>query len=608
MRPNTPTRRQRVSHAKPTVESLETRDLLSIFPPITFPLVTANPPDGSGAALAVGDFNRDGRSDLAVNSAAITMGITAGVSALLNSGSDSFVQAPSSAYASIEDSTLLVTDLRGNGIQDIINGSDVFLGNGDGTFSKGTPLPVIPLQLATGNTIVSGKFTNDGHTDLAVLQNGAITILLGNGDGTFRTGQTLLFADGDDALAAGDFLGNGKIDLVVSSPPTLSNNMPPFEIPGSGEVFLGNGDGTFQSGIAGAGGAIALITADLTGNGRSDIVGIFGNGFGGPGSLAVLLSNGDGTFSAMPTLNPTEGFGEVAVTDINGDGIPDLVALGTTGGVSGLILSTFTGDGHGNFTAGKSFNIGNLNLPLTGNLLGVGSFIPGDTSDIVVGPVGNSALVFPVNQTTSLNQACVSQLYLDLLHRAADPTGLNGFTNLLNSGASRTQVALDIEDSLEYRTNEVDGLYEHVLNRAPDSAGLQGWVNFLVDGGTYNAAEAAFIASPEYASHFPDGPQNQSDFVTAVYQTVLNRAPDSAGMQGWLNALNQGTSRSAVALAIISSQEADQQLIETMYLAYLRRNPDPTGLAGFVNMLLSGSTREQVAAIILGSAEYFANL
>jgi cyclophilin family peptidyl-prolyl cis-trans isomerase len=202
----------------------------------------------------------------------------------------------------------------------------------------------------------------------------------------------------------------------------------------------------------------------------------------------------------------------------------------------------------------------------------------------------------------------VRKLYQDLLHRQADPGGLSGWVNLLNQGVNRTQVALDFESSIENRTLEVEGLYAQVLDRAADAGGLQSWVNFLVQGGTLDHAEAFFIASPEYLARLANGPQDNNNFVTDVYQTVLNRAPDPGGLQAWSQALANGASHAAIALDIIQSQESAQDQVEALYATYLHRAADSSGLTAFTTLLLSGAPPELATAIIVGSAEYFTNL
>ena len=126
-----------------------------------------------------------------------------------------------------------------------------------------------------------------------------MSILLGNGDGTFQNQGTYAVDSSPSAIVAGDFNGDGRTDLAVAN--SDDNNV---------SIFLGNGDGTFQNQVTYAVGSdpIALVTGDFNGDGRTDLAvaneGSFdsdGNLIPGTGDVSVLLGNGDGTFQAQVT-------------------------------------------------------------------------------------------------------------------------------------------------------------------------------------------------------------------------------------------------------------------------------------------------------------------
>jgi hypothetical protein len=154
---------------------------------IDFAAPTSYPVGTSPAAIAVGDFNGDGKVDIAV----------------ANSGSDDV---------------------------------SILLGNGDGTFQ-----PAVNYSAGNSPTdIAVGDFNGDGKLDLAVFQSGAnggtvsVSILLGNGDGTFQAPKTLALTASLAFMAIADFDGDKKTDLVVCDSANL-------------DIFIGNGDGTFQA-------------------------------------------------------------------------------------------------------------------------------------------------------------------------------------------------------------------------------------------------------------------------------------------------------------------------------------------------------------------------
>jgi hypothetical protein len=216
------------------------------------------------------------------------------------------------------------------------------------------------------------------------------------------------------------------------------------------------------------------------------------------------------------------------------------------------------------------------------------------------------------------NQAIVSQVFMDLLRRAPDSTGLAFWSSQLNQGQSVAQVALGIENSLEFRTNEVNSLYQCFLNRLPDTAGLSFFVSLLNSqnseesgnfeefrehGGTtaLNAALTLLLGSPEF---FQDQGGTNAGFVTALYQDLLGRAPDSAGAQSYEQALASGLSRAQVVRSFLGSSEFETLEVQRAYEQLLRRNADPTGLQFYTTALSQGQSVDNLVAALVGSPEY----
>ncbi|MGO9084748.1 MAG: FG-GAP-like repeat-containing protein [Candidatus Sulfotelmatobacter sp.] len=234
-------------------------------------------------------------------------------------------------------------DLNGDGKLDLVatNSSDntvsVLLGNGDGTFQTQTTyaVGVNPTNLAIAD------FNGDGRPDLAVTNTNSntISVLLGKGDGTFEKQVQYATGTGPYGIAAADVNGDGKLDLVVtnSSDNTIS-------------VLLGKGDGTFQAAVSYAAGEdpLSVTVGDFNRDGKLDlaVANSIDDRFDGD-VVTILLGNGDGTFSP-PTSYDSNCGNFVTTADFNGDGKLDLAAAGTPGG-EGAGVCIFLGNGDGTF-------------------------------------------------------------------------------------------------------------------------------------------------------------------------------------------------------------------------------------------------------------------
>jgi hypothetical protein len=305
----------------------------------TFALSAVSYAPGS---IAVGDFNGDGQPDLAVATRAFA------VTVLLGIGDGSF-QAPESYLVGRTPQSIVVGDFNGDGrpdlaVVDAARGSDtvsVLLSNPDGSFQAARYLAVnSPLSVAVGD------FNGDGRQDLVAADwasgypSGDVTLLLGNGDGSFQTARTFPFgARLPVFVAVGDFNGDGSPDLVVA-----------YQDPGGVSVLLGNGDGSFQQAlpVVVGFGVFSLAVGDFNGDGRPDLV------LPGPGSVSLFLGNGDGTFQACGTF-AVESPGSLAVGDFNGDGLLDLAAANGFANTVSVLL----GNGDGSFQVPRYSDVGN---------------------------------------------------------------------------------------------------------------------------------------------------------------------------------------------------------------------------------------------------------
>ncbi|GGL43529.1 FG-GAP repeat domain-containing protein [Planomonospora parontospora] len=244
--------------------------------------------------------------------------------------------------------SLATADLNGDGRTDIVTANanedsvSVLLGDGDGTFQPAADTTVAPGP----RHVVTHDFNADGHTDLAVTDGYAARVhtLLGNGDGTFDPAVTLTLSGATSTdITAADVNGDGRTDLAVVVPSTGLWVMP------------GNGDGTFGPAVNHASTSTqAVVTGDFDTDGRIDLAFAVDGSMGGSRYVGVRRGVGDGAFHPVVTYYAGGAqYRHLTMADVDGDGTTDLLAASIYGGVSVL-----TGVGDGTFQPGPDHVLG----------------------------------------------------------------------------------------------------------------------------------------------------------------------------------------------------------------------------------------------------------
>jgi hypothetical protein len=362
------------------------------------------------AVVALGDLNGDGELDIVSAGEG-----RRGVEVLMNLGKGIFPAAGDDAPVEYDPDSVVVADVNQDGFPDLVTGNQsgpqgssiaVLLGNGDGTLGARTYYKVGGLgSYDAAATAVVGDVNGDGIPDIIAVNPGyhSVSVILGQGGGAF--GPAIDYEDGLAApgggpviasVALADLNGDGRLDIVTCNPIVgnsdisvlLNNGNGTFSQPmltkldaspsslaladlgGHGTLDLvctigdtirvipSNGDGTFGNGNLNAGASyatgthpVAVMSADLNGDGHPDLVTV--NKV--DNTVSVLLNNGDGTFAARADYAVGDSPTMVAVADVNGDGVPDLLTTNSQDDTVSVLL----GQAHGTFAGRIDYAVGN---------------------------------------------------------------------------------------------------------------------------------------------------------------------------------------------------------------------------------------------------------
>jgi hypothetical protein len=279
---------------------------------------------GPGSEMVLGDFNNDKKVDLVQFGEPITF--------FPGNGDGTFGSAVNSTVNYGGSGCSATADFNKDGNLDITSGSEVLLGNGNGTFQA-------PIAVVNGTCGVAvGDFNNDGIPDLVTgdggnARNGTqVRVFLGDGTGNFKTSTT--YQTGNDAgvitgaLAVDFFSGGTDQDIAVSN--VQSGNV---------TLLLGNGTGAFTIGKSFAVATGGILSDDFNGDKKIDLAVQFQRGIG------VLLGNGNGTFVAQMAQNVPRTIGTIHLGNFTGSKKTDLLKSSSSGAPTAVL----PGNGNGTF-------------------------------------------------------------------------------------------------------------------------------------------------------------------------------------------------------------------------------------------------------------------
>ena len=427
--------------------------------------------------------------------------------------------------------------------------------------------------IATGNdpvAVVGIDFNGDGNFDLAVLNHGdnTVSILLGNGDGTFNANGTLTTGAGPIAAVTADFNGDAIPDLAVLN-----------QTDGTVSIFQGNGDGTFTpKGTLPTGkNPVAMVSNDFNGDGHVDLAVVNQ----GDNTVSILLGNGDETFQPQTTFATGTQPSAIAAADFDNDGRTDLAV--TNQGAN--TASIFLGKGDGTFTAGVALTTGAAPVAIAAGQFNLDSNT--NTALAVVNQTDNTISIFAGNGDGTFTQGNTIAL------NGTSSTGnkpvaitsgdfnVDGLTDLAVTDQSANTVSILIGNG--------DGTFASPLNlpagsapaglvsgeflgttHPPDLAIANTTANqltIILDNATFNAAGTNSVATTPYPS------AEYEDIGLKIRATPYVHADDDVTLNLHFE-LRSLTGTSVNGIPVISNQTIEQTV--------RAKSGETTALAGII--------------------------
>ncbi|EJN18773.1 hypothetical protein PMI35_05961 [Pseudomonas sp. GM78] len=394
---------------------------------------------------------------------------------------------------------------------------------------------------------------------------------------------------------------------------------------GKGSVVAPTGSTTqaIFAGIAGAAGTD--VTVDLTTAGLSDTKAFV---FASDANLAldftaasvdttdrVIVSGNGNDHITVGNGNTTVDTGTGNDTVILGNGNNVVIANSGDNQIStGTGRDTiYTGTGNDTVDAGAGYDVAHVAGSRADFIASVsGGSLNLNGGDHAINTSSVEFISFDNNESIVVastdEEAAALRLYNGLLGRDADANGAEAWSNAA-SGTALTDIAQGFLNSSEFQNNMnsefIQSVYSTLLGRDADAGGEAAWLNLLANGTSRADVIAGLSNSDEGKA--ASASASDTDYVKALYTSVLGREADDAGLENWVAALSAGADRASVAQSISSSNESNAKstsdFIDQLYSNALGRDADAEGKAAWTNALEHGATQAEVAIGIVGSDE-----
>lgn len=523
-----------------------------------------------GGRTIVADFNNDGRSDV--------FQLDFGDDAPPFGGGQNSLYLSSKATGRLDDTSASLPrrndtnhggsagDVNGDGYADVLantldKGDFLLLNDGTGHFTERADL--IPHPAVTlGGVAYPESHTFSGIVD--VNRDGAPDLVLGTWDGSPGTKVSkVLLNDGHGNFTHGapillpasgvdkeivldvkpiDLNGDGFADLMLSV--TNGGERDAFYHTDYIQLLVNDGSGHFRDETAARlpqdkdtsspGWFMALSAVDFNHDGFADIL---AESAGSPITSKVYLNRGDGTFALDWQSRPGE---RALAADVNGDGMPDLVAADSNGTIAIAINSLANGHVyHANFGGDR--------------LLG------SSAADRFVASTGAASFDGMGGADLAVFHGARAGYAVTALDAGFKVAGAGGSTTLLNvERASFDDAALAFD--IGGVAGQAYRIYQAAFDRAPDAAGLGYWIGAMDHGMSLRDVAAGFVASAEFGDRYGRGQDNRA-FLATLYHNVLHRDPDQGGIDYWGNSMEHGATRAEVLAQFSESNENQLQVI-----------------------------------------------